>query len=44
MRRYLYNVCGNVVVVTVVALLVPAVVYMQMPNNVARFFTICCFL
>ena len=25
----------------VVALLVPAVVYMQMPNNVARFFTIC---
>ena len=41
MRRYLYNVCGNVVVVTVVALLVPAVVYMQMPNNVARFFTIC---
>lgn len=39
-RRYLYKVCGNVVVVTFVALLLPFLFMWQMPDGFLRFFVV----
>lgn len=40
-RRYLCRVCGNVLSVTVVALLLPSVAVLQMPDGFLRFLTVC---
>lgn len=39
-RRYLYKVCGNVVVVTFVALLLPLLFMWQMQDGFLRFFVV----
>lgn len=39
-RRYLYKVCGNVVVVTIVALLLPLLFMWQMQDGFLRFFAV----
>ena len=39
-RRYLHRVCGNVLAVTAVALLLPAIVVFQMQDGFLRFFSV----
>ena len=41
MKRYLYNVCGNVLVVTFISMILPLLLYMQMSDGIVRFFLIC---
>lgn len=41
MKRYLYKVCGNVLAVTIISLILPLLLYMQMPDGVVRFLLIC---
>lgn len=41
MKRYLRNVCFNVLAVTVLSIILPCIVYMFMQDNTLRFFMIC---
>lgn len=41
MKRYLYNVCGNVLVVTFISMILPLLLYMQMSDGIVRFVLIC---
>lgn len=41
MRRYLINVCLNVIIVTFLAAIIPFLVYLNMSDGIARFFVIC---
>lgn len=41
MKRYLVNVCLNVIVVTFLAAIIPFLVYLNMSDGIARFFVIC---
>lgn len=41
MKRYLYKVCGNVLLVTFTAAIIPTLLYIQMPDSVIRFILIC---
>lgn len=41
MRRYLYKVCGNVLAVTLIAAIIPLILYLQMSDGIIRFFLIC---
>lgn len=41
MRRYLTNVCLNVIIVTFFAAIIPFLVYLKMSDGIARFFVIC---
>lgn len=40
-KRYLYRVCGNVLCVTLVAAVIPALLYMQMSDGLMRFLLMC---
>lgn len=41
MKRYLIRVCGNILVVTFISMILPLLLYMQMPDGVVRFLLIC---
>lgn len=41
MKEYLYKVCGNILLVTCMSLIIPFIIYIQMENNITRFFVIC---
>lgn len=41
MRRYLYRVCGNVLIVTFVALIFPSIIALQMSDGWIRFILMC---
>lgn len=41
MRRYLYKVCVNVLIVTLIASVVPILLFLQMPDGIMRFFLMC---
>lgn len=41
MRRYLHKVCGNVLCVTLVAAVLPGLLYLQMADGVMRFLLMC---
>lgn len=41
MKRYLHKVCGNVLIVTLTALIFPSIVVLQMSDGLARFMIIC---
>ena len=41
MRRYLHKVCGNVLCVTLAAVVLPTLLYLQMANGVVRFLLMC---
>lgn len=41
MKRYIYNVCGNVLFVTLISMILPLLLYMQMSDGIVRFFLIC---
>lgn len=41
MKRYLHKVCGNVLLVTFTAAIIPTLLYMQMSDGIIRFFLIC---
>lgn len=41
MRRYLHKVCGNVLSVTVIAAVVPTLLFLQMPDGLVRFLLMC---
>lgn len=43
MKRYLRKVCGNVLFVTLLAVIVPSLIYTQMSDGVIRFGMICIF-
>lgn len=40
-KKYLRNVCLNVLFVTFIASIIPFVIYMQLPDGVFRFFIVC---
>lgn len=41
MKRYLYKVCGNVLLVTFAAAVIPSLVYIQMSDCIIRFLLMC---
>lgn len=41
MKRYLYKVCGNVLEVTLIAAVLPILLYIQMHDGLVRFFLMC---
>ena len=41
MKRYLSRVCVNVLAVTFISMILPLLLYMQMPDDVVRFLLIC---
>lgn len=41
MRRYLYKVCGNVLLVTFAAAVIPSLLYIQMSDGIIRFLLMC---
>lgn len=41
MRRYLHKVCGNVMCVTLAAVVLPTLLYLQMADGVVRFLLMC---
>lgn len=43
MKRYLRKVCGNVLFVTLLAMIIPSFIYTQMSDSIIRFVTICVF-
>ena len=43
MKRYLCKVCGNVLFVTLLAMIIPSFIYTQMSDSIIRFVTICVF-
>lgn len=43
MKHYLCKVCGNVLIVTIISMILPALLYMHMSDGVLRFFSICVF-
>lgn len=43
MKKYLYNVCGNILLVTCISLIMPFIIYTQMENNIIRFIIMCIF-
>lgn len=40
-KKYLYKVCWNILLVTFISLIIPFIVYTQMENNIIRFIVIC---
>lgn len=40
-RRYLFDVCGNILIVTIASCLFPALIILQLSDGVLRFFLIC---
>lgn len=43
MKRYLRKVCGNVLFVTLLAMIIPSFIYTQMSDSIIRFVMICVF-
>lgn len=41
MKRYLCKVCGNVLIVTFISMILPLLLYIQMPDGIVRFILIC---
>lgn len=41
MRRYLHKVCGNVLSVTLIAAVMPTLLFLQMPDGLVRFLLMC---
>lgn len=41
MKRYLYKVCGNVLCVTLAAVVIPALLYLQTSDSLLRFLFMC---
>lgn len=41
MKRYMFNVCGNVLMVTFISIILPILLYVYMSDNIVRFFLMC---